>query len=152
MNLQDVLKKLPSWIISVSMVAFIIVVLERLYITEVPVEIWGIKLNQPITVENLRQVRAVINERCGIISGDGIQCQKIRTGEYKITFTERFNNIPHIHLTVGDTGRNDFDNIANFHSLERGGFHIQSWDVGATENTVDDSVVSITATDIQTDI
>ena len=39
--------KVPAWLISIAGIIFILVVLERLYVTKVPVDIWGLKLNQP---------------------------------------------------------------------------------------------------------
>lgn len=41
--------RVPVWLVALLGVAFLVVVLERLYVAKVPVKIFGIELNQPRT-------------------------------------------------------------------------------------------------------
>ena len=38
---------IPGWLIGIALILFVIVVGERLYFAKVPVNIWGLELNQP---------------------------------------------------------------------------------------------------------
>ncbi len=101
-----------------------------------------------------RQIRVLINLDCRIIVGDddAITCEKTETtGQYHIKFKKRFKKLPHIQLTTGDPNQppNDWDNVANFHSISQEDFYIQVWDIGEAENTRDESAISITVTEIE---
>ncbi|MGB0372589.1 MAG: phage tail protein [Opitutales bacterium] len=54
---KKAIEKLPSWLIATTLIIFIIVVLERLWIEQVPVKIFGIELNQK---EEILQEIAII--------------------------------------------------------------------------------------------
>jgi hypothetical protein len=43
--------KIPAWLIAVSGLIFLAVVLEQLYISKRPIDLWGLKLNQPALSE-----------------------------------------------------------------------------------------------------
>jgi len=47
METKDFFSKVPTWLIAIVVIVFMLVILEQLYNSKLCLDIWGLKLNQP---------------------------------------------------------------------------------------------------------
>lgn len=103
--------RIPAWLIAICAFVFMGILLEQLYLTKRPVDLWGLKLNQPILLpENMFQSGNVIVGHwdtgwtlAGELSPPGSQSHaNTRTYTKYISFTEKFDRIPNVSISISE--------------------------------------------------